>query len=320
MVELARHVRTTIRYDGPALAHGEMDVQDLAPALLALAEIAKIANRKFNGDRATIKILVNADIEHRCFQVDLSLVQSLLDQARSLIGDDGVVTVEQLAFVLDWTMRVSFVGGGLFAIYKWAFSKGDAQPSITILQQIDARSIVILQASDGTTFEADPMAWELAKDPAILPQMKTVVAPLSREGYTDFEVVSNGNTIVSIDERTAKNIRQATGPVTDEDEDQPFVSPVDGQVEIHTAQFRGTAQWGLWWTGRVRLMKIEDEDWLRRYQAAEVPEAIPGAWLDVAMEITQPRDRKLPASFVVKHVKGVLPPEAPQASMFDDDA
>jgi hypothetical protein len=50
-----------------------MDVQDLAPALLAMAEIAKIANQKLNGDRASIKVLVNADIEHKCFQLDLSL-------------------------------------------------------------------------------------------------------------------------------------------------------------------------------------------------------------------------------------------------------
>ena len=39
MVDLTKHVRTRIRYDGPALVSHEMDVQDLAPALLAMAEI-----------------------------------------------------------------------------------------------------------------------------------------------------------------------------------------------------------------------------------------------------------------------------------------
>lgn len=47
---MSRHVKTTIRYDGPALSEHDMDVQDLAPALLALADIIQIANRKFNGD------------------------------------------------------------------------------------------------------------------------------------------------------------------------------------------------------------------------------------------------------------------------------
>lgn len=150
--------------------------------------------------------------------------------------------------------------------------------------------------------------------------MKAVVAPLSQKGYSSFEVVEDGRPVVSFDEETARAIREAPAPVGADEDDQPFVSSVEGQVEIHTAQFKGMAQWGLWWTGRVRLMKIEDEDWLKRYQSAQVPEAIPGAWLDVSMEITQPRDRKLPASFVVKKVKRVLPPEGPNGSMFDDNA
>jgi hypothetical protein len=314
---MSRHLRTTIRYDGPALSKGEMDVQDLAPALLAIAEIAKIANHKFNGDRASITVLVNADIEHRCFQLDLSLVQSWIDQARALIGDDNVTTLEQIGIIVGYT---SASVGGLFAIYKWAFGKGDPQPNVTVLNYVDARGTVILVTPDGSQFEADAQAWELAKDPVILPHMKAVVAPLRREGYSDFQIIEGTAKVVDIDKSTAQTISKAQAPVGADDDEQPFVSPVDGQVEIHTAQFKGSAQWGLWWTGRVRLMKIEDEEWLQRYQSNQVPEAVPGAWLDVAMEITQPRDKKLPASFVVKKVKGVLPPEGPQASMFDGNS
>ena len=312
---MSRHLRTTIRYDGPDLAHGEMDIQDLAPALLALAEIAKIANQKFNGDRASIKVLVNADIEHRCFQLDLSLVQSWIDQARALIGDENVTTLDQLGAIIGY---VGSAVGGLFAIYAFAFGKGEPKPNITVINYIDARGAVILQSQDGRTLEADARAWELAKEARILPHMKTVVAPLARKGYSDFEVVDKGKAVVHFDEETAKGIREATGPVGEDEDEQPFVSLIDGQVEIHTAQFKGNAQWGLWWTGRVRLMKIEDEIWLSEYQSAQVPEAVPGAWLDVSMEITQPRDTKQPASFVVKKVKRVLPPEQPQGSMFDD--
>lgn len=311
---MSRHLRTTIRYDGSALSKGEMDVQDLAPALLAIAEIAKIANHKFNGDRASIKVMVNADIEHRCFQLDLSLVQSWIDQARAFIGDENITTLEQIGAIVGY---VAGGAGGLFGIYKWAFSKGNPQPNITVFNYIDARGSVILQDDDGNQHVADAQAWELAKDPAILPHMKTVVAPLRRQGYSDFQVIDGSATVVEIDSQTAQTIIKAQAPVGEDDGDQPFVSQVDGQVEIHTAQFKGNAQWGLWWTGRVRLMKIEDEEWLSRYQAAQVPEAVPGAWLDVTMEITQPRDRKLPASFAVKKVKGVLPPEGPQGSMFD---
>lgn len=104
---MTTHVHTTIRYDGPALRQHEMDVQDLAPALLALAEIAQIANRKFNGDRASMKVLVNADVEQRCFQLDLSLIQSLLDQAQVLIGKESIATAKQIAEIIGLTGSIS---------------------------------------------------------------------------------------------------------------------------------------------------------------------------------------------------------------------
>ena len=48
---------------GPLLVSHEMDVQDLAPALLAMTEIVQIANRKFNGDAVAIRVTVDADVE-----------------------------------------------------------------------------------------------------------------------------------------------------------------------------------------------------------------------------------------------------------------
>ena len=50
-----------------------MDVQDVAPALLALEDIVQIANRKFNGGSAGIRVLVNADVEQKVFQIGLRL-------------------------------------------------------------------------------------------------------------------------------------------------------------------------------------------------------------------------------------------------------
>ena len=78
---MTKHVRTTIRYDGSALSGHEIDVQDLAPALLALADIIQIANRKFNGDRADVKVTVSADVEQQCFMIDLGRVDKGDSQA-----------------------------------------------------------------------------------------------------------------------------------------------------------------------------------------------------------------------------------------------
>lgn len=64
-------------------------------------------------------------------------------------------------------------------------------------------------------------------------------------------------------------------------------------------------------------MKIEDEEWLQRFQAGDEPNARPGAWLDVVMEISQPRSKDQMATFVVRKVNHTLAPES-QAGLFGE--
>lgn len=42
----------TLVFDGPAVENGEIDVQELAPTLLAMGELIQAANDKINGDNA----------------------------------------------------------------------------------------------------------------------------------------------------------------------------------------------------------------------------------------------------------------------------
>ncbi len=72
-----------IRYDGPALEGHAIDVNHLAPALLALGDLCTLANKRFNGDRASVKVLVRADFEAKCFDVAIELVQTVYDQVQS---------------------------------------------------------------------------------------------------------------------------------------------------------------------------------------------------------------------------------------------
>ena len=86
-----------IRYDGPALAEHSMDVSDLAPALLGLSEIAKIANQKINGEQSSVKVFISVDTEQKCFQFNIEIAQTLLQQVSLILHNEHVATAKDIA-------------------------------------------------------------------------------------------------------------------------------------------------------------------------------------------------------------------------------
>ncbi len=104
-----------LRYDGPALANHSIDVDDLAPALLALGDLCKLTNKKFNGDRTSVKVVVNADLEQNCFELYLELLQTLTEQAKSIIKDDDIASAKE---ILEWLGIIAAGPLGLFAVLK----------------------------------------------------------------------------------------------------------------------------------------------------------------------------------------------------------
>ena len=81
-----------IRYDGPALAGHKMDVEDISPALLALADLCKLVNKIANDDRASVRLYIDLDVEQHCAQFKLQVVQTFLEHAKTFLGDEHVVT------------------------------------------------------------------------------------------------------------------------------------------------------------------------------------------------------------------------------------
>jgi hypothetical protein len=59
-----------------ALQSGTMDVRELAPALLAVADLCERANTLVNGDTTSIVVNVRADFRRGSFQVHFDLVQA----------------------------------------------------------------------------------------------------------------------------------------------------------------------------------------------------------------------------------------------------
>lgn len=316
MVEImGKHVRTTIRYDGPALASHEMDVQDLAPALLSLADLIQIANRKFNGTEADIKVLVNADVEQRCFMLEISLVQSFLEQAKGFLGTDHVKTAHDIA---EWIGMIAGGGVGLFQLLRFLRRAKDAGSPLQIQNDGMGNTIII---GNGNTITVPTPVYLLAQEPRAVEKAKGVLQPLAKEGYSTLAFLNDGAETFEVDSDEAAGIADLPN--------EPFaavpkesVSQIRGEVRIKSAQYEGNAQWSFMWNGRSISAEMVDAAaaWVADFQENRIS-APPNSTLDVSMlETVQLNANGIAVgkpSYRVLKVHSVTPPPR-QIGLFED--
>ena len=313
---MSKHVTTTIRYDGPALVGHDMDVQDLAPALLALADLIQIANKKFNGAQADIKVLVNADVEQRCFMIDISLVQSLLDQAKGILGTDHVKTAKDIA---DWLGILGGTSVGLFQLLKFLRDSRKSDKPMTI--QNDGKGNVIITGNGNTVVVAHPV-YQLAQEQKAIEKAKAVLRPLEKDGYDSLAFLEGGREVFEVTKAEAEGIGELPAqPLSDLPSES--TSHIRGQVRIKSAQYEGDAQWALLWNGRAIYAAMVDKaaEWVSAFQENKVA-APPNSILDVSMVETAQLDAQGlivgKAAYQVQEIHKVTPPPR-QIGLFDDD-
>lgn len=170
----------TIYFDGPALQTGEMDVRELAPALLALGDLFDRTNQVVNKGRASVALNVRR-FPSGSFGVELSVVQTIIDQVRALFADYSLSDAADLAALLG------FIGGtskGLFWLIKR--SKGKAPKKAVKLESGSVRL-----EFEGFSEEVEPSLVELYRDLATRSAAEQVLKPLGVDGVTQFKVEYN---------------------------------------------------------------------------------------------------------------------------------
>lgn len=307
MTEMVQHVRTTIKYDGPALTGHEMDVRDLAPALLALADIIQVANTKFNGNSAEIRVLVNADVEQKCFMIDISLVQSILSQAKTFFDQDAVKTAKEIA---EWIGIIGSTSVGLFGLLKFMRQPKEGGIEYQVKQDTGATTITII--GNGNNVTVPIQTYQLAQEKLIVDRVKEVMKPLKNAGYESLSFVQSDVEIFEVSAQEASEIiatpSDGVTPLQSES-----VSQIRGIVRIKSPQYEGNAKWSLLWNGRAIDAEMVDSalDWVKDFQENKVS-APPNSQLDVSMTETAKLDDKGmiigKATYVVQQIHGVTPP------------
>lgn len=173
----------TIRYDGPMLAEHRMDISDIAPALLGISELCKIANRNFNDGKANVQVFIAADAEHKCFQLKLHVVQTLWEHTKTLLASDNVKSALELAKILG------LVSGGSLGLFQLLKKVSGKKVTKAEYEQRDGGDVirVTVEGDNNTVLIVRPESFHMLFDESAVEQAKKVVQPVTRSGIESLE-------------------------------------------------------------------------------------------------------------------------------------
>lgn len=185
-----------IVYDGPALQSHEMEIRDLAPALLALGELFEEANATLNDGRTKVSVNVKGSFKTGSFAIDLSVTQSLIQQAQDLFAGSPVVAALNLVAILGLTGSTT---KGVFQLIKWVRNR-----KITKVEILSDGVVRIF--CDEQHFDTEERVLALFRNWKLRKAFQDVVyKPLQRPGVNYFAVREPDGDFAAASETDADN-------------------------------------------------------------------------------------------------------------------
>lgn len=231
-----------LAYDGEDVRGHSMDVQELAPALLALGNLIRDANTQLNGENSKVRVLVQSDFEHKCFNVHFEVVQSILSQLSDMLGDHRIHNAKEL---LEWLGLIGVLpAGGLIGFLRWR-GKKEIESSTTLHDRGHGGEIHIT-ATDGSSVTINQNIYHLAQNPKIKQDVAGVFAPLRSPGIESVTFRSDATDLPDVAMLTygkveAEQIIAATETV---DPDKVLIGPqrITTHLRVHSPVFDPKAE------------------------------------------------------------------------------
>ncbi|MCA8339832.1 hypothetical protein QZM91_24170 [Burkholderia multivorans] len=253
-MDMSNHERFHVVYDGPALEEHRMDVRDLAPALIAFADLFTAANKEINGDAAEVRVQVNASFKAGSFGIDLVAAQHLLDQIKDIFSGNGAT-----AICNAWTLlgMVGLAGGGLIGMLR----KLAGRRPIKIEQRGDLASVWLSQTE---SFEVERNVVRLYRNKSVRVSLEKVFSPLQQEGITEFGVVINNDVVLDVKD-------SEVGFFDSADAEEEVVSDTTSRkmLEIESLTFKDGNKWRVHDGTSTFYASIEDKEFLDKIDGGE---------------------------------------------------
>lgn len=256
-MEKNNHQQFHVVFDGPALVEHRMDVRDLAPALIAMADLFTAANKEINGEASSIRVHVNASFKAGSFGIDLVATQHLLAHIRDILSGWGANAVCNGYTIMT---MVGFVGGGgLIDLLRRLKGRRPVQ-----VQQ--SGRLTTVHFSEAESIEIDSRVMKLYHNRIVRTSLEKVVSPLEREGITDFGIMIDNEITLQLHDGelgvlSAAAVETAAEVVSD--------TTSHKMLQIESLTFKNGQKWRVHDGIATFHASIEDKDFLKKIEAGK---------------------------------------------------
>lgn len=250
------HFRIT--YDGPALATSEMDVRELAPALLAIGDLLEASTKALCGDQVRPQVNVRGSFQTGSFGIDFTLVTSLISRMRELLaGPDGTALANAVTILTALGICGPKAKKGLFAVLKWLRGRQ--------IQRVQMKDNTAVLHVEGDKLEIELAVLTLLRDVSVREATTRALSPLTRDGITIFSAGTDTKVFETIthDEVSWFHVpEQSDILLLDENRKMAF--------SIVSLAFKDDNKWRLFDGAATIHASITDTDFLRRVDSNQV--------------------------------------------------
>lgn len=238
----------TVKYDGKALRSHEMDVKQLAPALLALSKaFDRTQEYAAPGSRVALKAKATRE---GSFNIDLILY--VVNELEDMFTSDSTTAIVNAA-----TIGGIFIGAvkGIGYIVRHG-----GKPTETKDAGVDDNGIRLSELTfpDGTKLTTFEYSAELLKDEDFIKSLKDSTAPALTDGVDTVTFDSEG-------ESETVDAEDADGIATYSPEESSVdVSVVEMVVQALDLSFRDGGKWRVTDGIKTQFVLLEDKEFLKR--------------------------------------------------------
>lgn len=261
----------SILYDGEAVSDGSIDVRELSPALMALADLINEVAPLATDDVAPVQLRVKAEFKKGSFEVPLEIAKLYGDFRTLFSGPDATA----------WSTFFSLIGiSGAFGLFQLIrFAKGRKPKTVIDIERTERIRIVF---DDGDSVEVEKKLWRLFTSLPARRSVETIVRPLFDKGIDVFKIRKDNKDTLKIEKSEAQFF------VAPKEREGERINVSDLQVVLLSPSFKEGNKWRVSTGGGSSpiYVSVEDSGFISKVQSGS--EAFrKGDIMDVRLETRQ---------------------------------